>query len=66
MDPEDIMLNEISQRKTITVWLHLYVESDKQNKQANKTKIQYNTGIDIEIQYKIDIETNRLLPKGRG
>ena len=27
MDLEDIMLNEINQRKTNTVWYHLYVES---------------------------------------
>ena len=31
------MLNEISQRKTNTIWFHLYVESIKQNKQ-NKTE----------------------------
>ena len=32
MDLEDIMLTEISQRKTITVCFHLNVESIKQNK----------------------------------
>ena len=29
------MLNEISQRKTTTVWAHLYVESKKQCKKQN-------------------------------
>ena len=29
MDLENIMLSEISQRKTNTVWYHLYVESKK-------------------------------------
>ena len=29
MDLENIMLSEISQGKTITVWYHLYVESKK-------------------------------------
>lgn len=34
---EGTMLHEISQRKTNTVWFHLYVESKKQNKwQTNK------------------------------
>lgn len=28
---EDIMLSEVSQRKTITMWFHLWVESKKQN-----------------------------------
>ena len=32
------MLSEISQRKPNTVWLHLYVESKKQNKWTNITK----------------------------
>ena len=32
------MLSEISQRKTNTVWYHLYVESKKYNKQMNITK----------------------------
>ena len=27
MDLDDIMLHEISQRKTNTVWFHLYVQS---------------------------------------
>ena len=30
------MLSEISQRKTITVWFHLYVESKKQNTQTKQ------------------------------
>lgn len=32
MDLEDIMLNEISQRKKNDVWFCLYVESKKQSK----------------------------------
>ena len=38
MDLEGIMLSEISQRKTNTVWYHLYVESKKYNKLVNITK----------------------------
>ena len=32
MDLEDIMLSEISQRKTNTILFHLYVASKKQNR----------------------------------
>ena len=32
MDLEGIMLSEISQTKTNTIWFHIYVESKKQNK----------------------------------
>ena len=32
MDLENIMLSEISQRKTNTIWFHLHVESKNQNK----------------------------------
>ena len=37
MDLEDIMLSEISQRKTNTVWFHLHAESKKtkKNEQTN-------------------------------
>ena len=38
MDLEGIMLSEISQRKTNTVWYHLYVESKKYNRLVNITK----------------------------
>ena len=39
MDLEGIMLSEISQRKTNTVWSHLYVESKKkQNEQAKQNE----------------------------
>ena len=31
MDLESIMFSEISQRKTNTMWFHLYVESKEQN-----------------------------------
>ena len=34
------MLNEISQRKTNTVWYHLYMESKTYNKLMNITKEQ--------------------------
>ena len=37
MDLEGIMLSEMSQRKTNTVWSHLYVESKKYNKLVNIT-----------------------------
>ena len=33
MDLENIMLREVSQRKTNTVWYHVYVESKKSYKQ---------------------------------
>ena len=35
-DLEDIMLSEISQRKTNAAWYHLYVESKKYNKLVNE------------------------------
>ena len=38
MDLEGIMLSEISQRKTNTIWYHLYVESKEYNKLVNMTK----------------------------
>ena len=31
--PKGIMLSEINQRKSNTIWFHLYVESKEQNKQ---------------------------------
>ena len=40
MDLEGTVLNKINQRKTSTVWYHLYVESKKYNKLVNKTKKQ--------------------------
>ena len=33
------MLSKISQRKTNTVWFHLYVETKKQNKQQNWNRL---------------------------
>ena len=36
MDLEGIMLSEISQTKTNTVWYHLYVESKKETSEYNK------------------------------
>ena len=38
MDLEGIILSEICQRKTNTIWYHLYVEYKKYNKQVNITK----------------------------
>ena len=38
MDLEGIMLSEISQRKTNTIWFHSYVESKKQNKTNKQNK----------------------------
>ena len=37
MDLKGVMLGEINQRKTDTVWYHLYVESKKENKLVNIT-----------------------------
>ena len=45
MDLEGIMISEISQRKTNTIWSHLYVDSKKQR---NKTKWQQ---IDTQKKY---------------
>ena len=44
MDLEGIMLSEISQKKTNTVWHHLYVESKKYNKLVTITKSNRLTG----------------------
>ena len=38
MELAGIMLNEISQKKTNTIWYHLYVECKKHNKLVNITK----------------------------
>ena len=38
MELEGSMLSEISQRKTNTVWSHLYVESKKQNEQTKQNE----------------------------
>ena len=38
MNLESITLSEISQRKTNTVWSHLYVESTKSNTLVNITQ----------------------------
>ena len=40
MDPKDIMTSDISQRKTHTIWFHLYVESKRQNKWTKKKKTE--------------------------
>ena len=38
MDLENIMLSEVSQRMTNTIWYRLYVESKKYNKLVNIAK----------------------------
>ena len=38
MDLEGVMLSEISQKKTISSWYHLHVETKKYYKLINKTK----------------------------
>lgn len=40
MDFFEYLLSEISQKKTNTMLLHLYVESRNQNKRINKTKLR--------------------------
>ena len=55
IDLEGIMLIEVRQRKTNTIWFHSYVESKEQNKWINKTET------DAEIQ-----RTNWWLPEGWG
>ena len=42
------MLNEISQRKTITVCYHLYVESKKYNKLVNITQRGFPDGSEVK------------------
>ena len=56
-DMEGIMLSEISQTETYTVWFHLYVESNKikQIHKCNKAETE------LQIQ-----RTNRWLPEGRS
>ena len=56
MDLENIMLSEISQRKTNTIWFHLYVES-KKTKQMN---VYTKTEADSQIN-----ETHYWLAVGR-
>ena len=41
--PKGIMLSKINQRKTNTIWFHLYVESKEQNKHTNKTETYTDT-----------------------
>ena len=36
MDLEGVMLSEISQKKTNTVWSHLYMESTKKKKKEEE------------------------------
>ena len=34
MDPVNIMLSEVNQTKTNTIWFHLYMDSKEQNEQT--------------------------------
>ena len=43
MDLKGVMPSEISQRKTNTVWYHLYVESKKKIQQINEYKKRKQT-----------------------
>ena len=43
IDLEDIMLNEISQTKTNTIWFHLYVQWNLKNKTNEQTTKQKQT-----------------------
>ena len=36
MDPEDIMISEVTQTKTNTIWFNLYVDSEWQSKWKNR------------------------------
>ena len=41
MDGLSIMLSERSQRKTNTIWFHLYVKYEKTNKWTNRTETRH-------------------------
>ena len=43
MDLKNIMLSEISQSKTNTIWFHLYVESNEQTQLTSKIKTDSET-----------------------
>ena len=49
MDLEGIMLIEISQRKTKTIWFNLYVEFEKQSKSTNITKQKQSHRFRVQI-----------------
>ena len=57
MDLEGIMLNEVSQTRTIMVWVHLYVKPKKQNKWTNKKQNRNKT---------IDTRNKLVVPGGVG
>ena len=56
MELEGIMLSEISQRKTNTVWYHLYVESKKIQQTSVYNKKEADT----------DIENKPVVTSGEG
>ena len=47
------MLSEINQRKTHTIWSHLYVESKEQNKQISKI------GTDLWMENRLMVNRGR-------
>ena len=57
MDLEGIMLSEISQRKTNTVWSDLYVESKQQRNKNQKQKPEKNL---------TDTENRLVIAEGRA
>ena len=56
MDLESVILSEVSQRKTNTIWYHLYAESEKWYKW---TYLQNRNRL-------TNLEKNLQLPKGKG
>ena len=46
MDPEIIILSEVSQTKTNITWYHLYVESKKRERDTHTNDLIYKTEIE--------------------
>ena len=61
MELESIMLSEITQTKTNTVWYHLYVESKKYNQIVNIAKRNGLTDMENKL-----VVTSRESEKKRG
>ena len=55
MDLEDIMLSEISQRKTNTIWYHLHVKSKKIQQTSKYNKYQADSLTDIENELEVTV-----------
>lgn len=56
MDPENVTLGEISQRKPNTVWHHLYMESKKIKLSSKYNKKETDSHVENKLWF----------PKGRG